>query len=77
MVLKFTLIELSSESKQKVTCVLINSVGQEKASDSFELEIGLNKFELNYSMFSAGLYILEVSTTDGSSQHFQLKLGVE
>ena len=70
-------IELSSESKQKVTCVLINSVGQEKASDSFDVESGLNKFELNYSMFSAGLYILEVSTTDGSSQHFQLKLGVE
>jgi len=70
-------IELSSESKQKVTCVLLNSVGQEKASDSFDVESGLNKFELNYSMFSAGLYILEVSTTDGSSQHFQLKLGVE
>ena len=70
-------VELSSESKQKVTCVLLNSVGQEKASDSFDVESGPTKFELNYSMFSAGLYILEISSTDGSMQHFQLKLGRE
>ncbi len=70
-------VELSSESKQKVNCVLLNSLGQEKASDSFDVENGPNKFKLNYSIFSAGLYILEISSTDGTVQHFQLKLGRE
>jgi hypothetical protein len=70
-------VELSSESKQKVNCLLINSVGQEKASDSFDVESGPNKFKLNYSIFSAGLYILQISSTDGTVQHFQLKLGKE
>jgi hypothetical protein len=70
-------IELSSESKQKVVCKLFNSLGQEKASDSFDLESGPTKFELNYSVFSAGIYILEISTSEGNIQHFQLKLGRE
>jgi hypothetical protein len=68
-------VELSSDLKQKVTCVLLNSIGQEKAIDSYDLERGINKIELNYSMFSAGLYVLEISTSDGTIQHFQLKLG--
>lgn len=68
-------IELSSEMIQNAVFVLRNSVGQELTTHTFEVVKGPNRFTLNYSMFSEGLYFLEIRTAEGKIHHLQLKLG--
>jgi hypothetical protein len=68
-------IELSSNSKQQVTCVLHDAVGKEIAVEVFEVEKGANGFTLNYPTIATGMYLLEIRSSEGNIQQTQLKLG--
>jgi hypothetical protein len=68
-------IELVSDLIQKAYITLRNSLGQELTNDTFDVDKGPNRYTLNYSMFTEGIYFLEIRTKEGKIHHLQLKLG--